>query len=132
MEKAKYIDEDDPYNWDILLAELEEFDNIVYRDNLYLVQFGDAINKLKEWIKYNNNVNKQIICLELADYLRRYNENKKTVFVDPPFGYKVVKLQPQIIEYHNHINEREYIEAVDEKCESDYDEDGLYDEIDQI
>ncbi|GBB95300.1 hypothetical protein RclHR1_25070004 [Rhizophagus clarus] len=25
---AKYIDEDDPYNWDMLLAELEEFDKI--------------------------------------------------------------------------------------------------------
>ncbi|GBC10491.1 hypothetical protein RclHR1_09680001 [Rhizophagus clarus] len=61
------LDENDPYNWDILLAELEEFDKIVKRDNLYLIQF------------------------ELADYLKRYNENKEAVFVEPSSGYKVAK-----------------------------------------
>ena len=89
---AKYIDEDDPYNWDILLAELEEFDKIARRDNLYLTQFGDAIDKLKEWIKYNDEVDRHIKCIELADYLRKYIENKETIFVEPPSGYKVVKL----------------------------------------
>ncbi|GBB92563.1 hypothetical protein RclHR1_20240001 [Rhizophagus clarus] len=86
---AKYIDEDDLYNWDILLAELEEFDKIARRDNLYLVKFGDAIDKLKEWLKYNDKVDRQISCCELANYLKRYNENKETVFVNPPSGYKV-------------------------------------------
>ncbi|GBB88290.1 hypothetical protein RclHR1_14860002 [Rhizophagus clarus] len=129
---AKYIDKNNSYNWDILLAELEEFDKIARRDNLYLVKFGDAIDKLKEWIIYNDNVNRRIKCVELANYLKRYNENKETVFVEPPSGYKVAKLQPQIIECHSQINERECMEANGEECESDYDEDGLYDEIDQI
>ncbi|GBB96730.1 hypothetical protein RclHR1_28160001 [Rhizophagus clarus] len=121
---VKYIDEDDPYNWDILLAELEEFDKIPYRDNLYLVKFGDAINKLKKWIKYNDNVDRQIKCLEFANYLKRYNENKETVFVEPPSCYKVAKLQPQIIECHSQINERECMEANGKEYESDYN-DGL-------
>ncbi|GES88264.1 hypothetical protein GLOIN_2v1875323 [Rhizophagus clarus] len=124
---VKYIDEDDPYNWDILLAELEEFDKIPYRDNLYLVKFGDAINKLKKWIKYNDNVDRQIKCLEFANYLKRYNENKETVFVEPPSCYKVAKLQPQIIECHSQINERECMEANGKEYESDYN-DGLSDD----
>ncbi|GBC06397.1 hypothetical protein RclHR1_06800001 [Rhizophagus clarus] len=97
---AKYY-EDDQYDWELLLAELEEFDKIIRRDNLYLVKFGDAIDKLKEWIKYNDEVNRHIKCVELADYLRKYIENKETVFVEPPSGYKVAKLQPQIIECHS-------------------------------
>ncbi|GES83411.1 hypothetical protein RCL_jg16109.t1 [Rhizophagus clarus] len=127
---AKYIDEEAQYDWELLLAELEEFDKIARRDNLYLAQFGDAIDKLKEWIKYNDEVDRQISCCELADYLRRYNENKETVFVEPPSGYKVAKLQPQIIECHSTINERECMEANGD--ESDYDEDGAFDEIDQL
>ncbi|GBB93907.1 hypothetical protein RclHR1_22500004 [Rhizophagus clarus] len=103
---AKYMDEEAQYDWELLLAELEEFDKIARRDNL------------------------QISCCELADYLRRYNENKETVFVEPPSGYKVAKLQPQIIECHSTINERECMEANGD--ESDYDEDGAFDEIDQL
>ncbi|GBC01373.1 hypothetical protein RclHR1_41670001, partial [Rhizophagus clarus] len=109
---AKYIDEDDSYNWDILLAELEEFDKIIRRDNLYIVKF------------------------ELADYLRRYNGNKKTIFVELPSGYKVAKLQPKIIEYHSQINERECMESNGEEYESDYNDglsdDGLFDDINQL
>ncbi|GBC00630.1 hypothetical protein RclHR1_39170002 [Rhizophagus clarus] len=120
----------------MLLTELKEFDKIARRDNLYLVKFGDAIDKLKEWIIYNDNVDRQIKCLELANYLRRYNENKETVFVEPSSGYKVVKLQPQIIECHSQINERECMEANGEEYESDYNnglsDDGLFDEINQL
>ena len=132
---AKYY-EDDQYDWELLLAELEEFDKIIRRDNLYLVKFGDAIDKLKEWLKYNDNVDRQIKCLELANYLKRYNENKETVFIDPPSGYKVAKLQPKIIECHSQINECECMEANGEEYESDYNDglsdDGLFGEIDQL
>ncbi|GBB99400.1 hypothetical protein RclHR1_35020001 [Rhizophagus clarus] len=133
---AKYIDEDDPYNWDMLLAKLKEIDKISYRDNLYLVKFGDAINKLKKWLKYNDNANRRIKCLELANYLRKYNENKETVFVKSPSGYKVAKLQPQRIECHSQINKRECMKANGKKYELDYNDglsnNGLFGEIDQL
>jgi hypothetical protein len=128
---AKYMDEDDPYDWDILLTELEGFDKIVRRNDLYLVRFGDAIDRLKEWIEYNDDPGRHITCRELADYLKRYNENKQAEFIAPPSGYKTVKLQSQKTECHSHINEREYMEAMGEE-ESDYDEDGLFDEVDQL
>ena len=130
------MDEEAQYDWKLLLAELEEFDKIARRDNLYLAQFGDAIDKLKEWIKYNDEVDRYIKCIELADYLRKYIENKKTVFVEPPSGYKVAKLQPQIIECRSQINERECMEANGEEYKSDYNDslsdDGLFGKIDKL
>ena len=81
-------------------------------------------------------MDRHIKCLELADYLRKYNENKEAVFVEPLSGYKVAKLQPQIIECHSQINERECMEANGEEYKSDYNDglsdDGLFGEIDQL
>jgi Family of unknown function (DUF5906) len=129
---SKYIDEDDPYDWDMLLTELEEYEKITCRDTLYLVQFGEAIDRLKEWIKYNNDLDRSITCRELANYLKSYNENRQAEFVPPPSGYKTVKrLQPQKVKCHSTIDEREHMQAMGEE-ESDYDEDGLLDEVDQL
>jgi hypothetical protein len=127
---AKYIDENDPYDWDILIAELEEFDKVVYRDDPYLIQFGSAIDRFKAWIKYNDNPVKPITSHDLADYLKNYNENQQAEFMPPPPGFKTARLEPQKIKCHSIIDERECKQAIDD--ESDYDEDDLFENIDKL
>jgi hypothetical protein len=127
---AKYIDENDPYDWDILIAELEEFDKVVYRDDPYLIQFGSAIDRFKAWIKYNDNPVKPITYHDLADYLKNYNENQQAEFMPPPPGFKTARLEPQKIKCHSIIDERECKQAIDD--ESDYDEDDLFENIDKL
>ena len=120
----------------MLLTELEEFDKIEVsnrqeaKDCPYLVQFGDAINKLKEKIPYIElcgNSNKHITCQELIKYLKNYIKYKETA---PPSGYRFAELQPQKINAMV-INERECMLAMVEEDESDYDEDGLIEAIDR-
>ena len=124
----------------MLLTELEEFDKIVHRDSIYLTQFGNAIDGLKEWIicsEHRGDPNRHITCHELATFLKNYIKYKAE-FVAPPSGYKFAEpcfstsSQPQKIKCHSVINKRECMEAMGEDPDkSDYDEDGLFKEVDQ-
>ena len=91
---AKYINESDEYDWEILIEEVKELDKIRHKTNLYSWHMIKAINHFKDWVKYTKDlpVGKLVTGKELVKILEAYQENKNAEIIPVPSGYQTMKL----------------------------------------
>ncbi|PKK55355.1 hypothetical protein RhiirC2_832847, partial [Rhizophagus irregularis] len=87
---AKYQDESDEYDWDILAFEVEECPTTRIEDK-YQYYLREVVDRFKDWIEYNGNLPKTPNCKELADIIRIYKENRDAEIIPTPSGYKTMR-----------------------------------------
>jgi hypothetical protein len=90
---AKYVDELDEYDWDILATEVAECPTS-FIEGEYLYYFIKAVDKFKDWIVYNRNLpsGKTVERKELAEIIRVYQEDRDAEIVPALSGYQTMKL----------------------------------------
>jgi hypothetical protein len=85
---AKYVDESDEYDWDILATEVAECPTS-FIEGEYLYYFIKAVDKFKDWVVYNRNLpsGRMVEHKELAEIIRAYQEDQDAKIVPVPSGY---------------------------------------------
>ncbi|CAB4404753.1 unnamed protein product [Rhizophagus irregularis] len=79
---AKYQDESDEYDWDILAFEVEECPTYVKDEYQYYLR--EVVDRFKDWIEYNGDLPKASSCKELADIIRAYKEDRNAEIIPTP------------------------------------------------
>ncbi|CAB4432698.1 unnamed protein product [Rhizophagus irregularis] len=85
---AKYQDASDEYDWDILAFEVEESPTTRIEDE-YQYYLREVVDRFKNWIEYNGDLQKAPSRKELADIIRAYKEDHDAEIIPTP---PVVKL----------------------------------------
>ncbi|PKY62918.1 hypothetical protein RhiirA4_490339, partial [Rhizophagus irregularis] len=88
---AKYQDESDEYDWDILAFEVEECP-IAHVEDEYQYYFREATNRFKDWVEYNGDLPKAPSCKEFADLIRVYKEDRDAEIIPTPSGCETMRL----------------------------------------
>ncbi|CAB4445268.1 unnamed protein product [Rhizophagus irregularis] len=95
---AKYQDESDEYDWDILAFEVEESPTTRIEDK-YQYYLREVVDRFKDWIEYNGNLPKASSRKELADIIRVYKEDHDTEMgcfsnqiIPTPSGHETMRL----------------------------------------
>ncbi|CAB4445051.1 unnamed protein product [Rhizophagus irregularis] len=87
---AKYQDESDEYDWDILAFEVEECPTYVKDEYQYYLR--EVVDRFKDWIEYNGDSPKEPSRKELADIIRAYKEDHDAEIVPTPSGCETMRL----------------------------------------
>jgi hypothetical protein len=88
---AKYVDESDEYDWNILTTEVAKCPTS-FIEGEYLYYFIKAVDKFKDWMVYNRNVpsGKTVKRKELAEIIRAYQEDQDAEIVPAPSRYQTI------------------------------------------
>ncbi|CAB4410466.1 unnamed protein product [Rhizophagus irregularis] len=88
---AKYQDESDEYDWDVLAFEVEECPTTRIEDE-YQYYLREVVDRFKDWIEYNGDLPKTPSRKELADLIRAYKEDHDAEIVPTPSGCETMKM----------------------------------------
>ncbi|CAB4429844.1 unnamed protein product [Rhizophagus irregularis] len=88
---AKYQDESDEYDWDILAFEVEESPTTRIEDE-YQYYLREVVDRFKNWIEYNGDSPKAPSRKELADLIRAYKEDHDAEIIPTPSSCKTMKM----------------------------------------
>jgi hypothetical protein len=88
---AKYVDESDEYDWDILVTKVAECPTS-FIEGKYLYYFIKAVDKFKDWVVYNRNLpsGKTVERKELAEIIRAYQEDQDAEIIPASSGYQTM------------------------------------------
>jgi hypothetical protein len=87
---AKYVDESNKYDWNILATEVAEC-LTSFIEGKYLYYFIKAVDKFKDWVVYNRNLpsGKTVKCKELAEIIRAYCEDRDAEIIPAPLDIRL-------------------------------------------
>ncbi|CAB4405707.1 unnamed protein product [Rhizophagus irregularis] len=88
---AKYQDESDEFDWDILAFEVEECPTTRIEDE-YQYYLREVVDRFKDWIEYNGDSPKEPSRKELADIIRAYKEDHNAEIIPTPSGCETMKM----------------------------------------
>jgi hypothetical protein len=90
---AKYIDELDEYDWNILATKVAE-SSTSFIEGEYLYYFIKAVDKFKDWVVYSRNLplSKIVERKELAEIIRIYHEDQDAVIIPALSRYQTMKV----------------------------------------
>ncbi|CAB4441333.1 unnamed protein product [Rhizophagus irregularis] len=87
---AKYQDESDEYDWDILAFEVEECPTYVKDEYQYYLR--EVVDRFKDWVEYNGDSPKAPSRKEFADLIRAYKEDRNAEIIPTPSGCETMRL----------------------------------------
>ncbi|CAB4442464.1 unnamed protein product [Rhizophagus irregularis] len=88
---AKYQDESDEFDWDILAFEVEECPTTRIEDE-YQYYLREVVDRFKDWIEYNGDSPKAPSRKELADIIRAYKEDHDADIIPTPSSCETMKM----------------------------------------